>query len=228
MSGLQPHPADEARPNRSIRKTRHALADALMAAITEKPYKDVTVQDVIDRADVARSTFYAHFVDKDSLLVEALRLRRGQHVEATPIGEDRRDEAFGWSLGMFDWSLAFARGFSCAEPAYRASISDPSCVLAVQEMEHELDDLVRRDLAQLARRSPEGVPDVVVLSVVKTFMSVMTWWLEHPDALTPDEVDAIFRTLAVPGASAALGVPVTPDAPPAALGRLVEAALQRG
>ena len=53
--------------DRRIRRTRRALQDALVALIVERGYQRTTVQDVLDRADVGRSTFYAHFRDKDAL-----------------------------------------------------------------------------------------------------------------------------------------------------------------
>ena len=60
------------RPDRRVGKTRRALKEALTDLILEKGYEGVTVQDVIDRADVGRSTFYAHFIDKDDLLMAIL------------------------------------------------------------------------------------------------------------------------------------------------------------
>jgi AcrR family transcriptional regulator len=54
--------------DRRVRRTRRALHDALLTLMTEKSYDAVTVQDIIDRADVGRSTFYSHFTDKRDLL----------------------------------------------------------------------------------------------------------------------------------------------------------------
>jgi AcrR family transcriptional regulator len=53
--------------DRRVRRTRRALRAALLELVTERGYDKVTVQDVLDRADVGRSTFYAHFRDKDAL-----------------------------------------------------------------------------------------------------------------------------------------------------------------
>ncbi|MBB5914983.1 AcrR family transcriptional regulator [Nocardia transvalensis] len=55
--------------DRRVRKTRRTLHEALIGLMLERGYARVTVQDVLDRADVGRSTFYAHFRNKDDLLV---------------------------------------------------------------------------------------------------------------------------------------------------------------
>src|SRR5687768_3006202 len=55
--------------DRRIQKTRKLLLDALIALTIEKGYEKVTIQDIIDRANVGRSTFYSHFESKDQLLI---------------------------------------------------------------------------------------------------------------------------------------------------------------
>src|ERR671915_1308664 len=52
-----------------VQRTRDALGDALVALMQEKPFDTITVQDVLDRAHVSRSTFYTHYSDKDDLLM---------------------------------------------------------------------------------------------------------------------------------------------------------------
>lgn len=56
-------------PDRRIQKTRKLLSDALISLIIEKGYDAVTIQDILDRANVGRSTFYAHFENKEHLLL---------------------------------------------------------------------------------------------------------------------------------------------------------------
>ncbi|WP_459545103.1 TetR/AcrR family transcriptional regulator [Nocardia sp. X0981] len=56
-------------PDRRVRRTRNALHRALIELMLQRPYERITVADVITRADIGRSTFYAHFRDKDDLLV---------------------------------------------------------------------------------------------------------------------------------------------------------------
>ena len=55
-------------PDRRVQKTRKLLQEALIDLVAEKGYESVTIQEVLDRANVGRSTFYAHFPDKEHLL----------------------------------------------------------------------------------------------------------------------------------------------------------------
>jgi AcrR family transcriptional regulator len=55
--------------DRRVQRTRTMLFDALLDLIIEKGYEAITVQDIIDRANVGRSTFYSHFSDKEQLLL---------------------------------------------------------------------------------------------------------------------------------------------------------------
>ena len=57
-----------------VRRTRARLGSALVALIHEKPFNDVTVQEVLDRASVGRSTFYLHFRNKNDLLLSQLEM----------------------------------------------------------------------------------------------------------------------------------------------------------
>ncbi|MCX0274168.1 TetR/AcrR family transcriptional regulator [Nocardia zapadnayensis] len=56
-------------PDRRVHRTRKALHRALIELMMERPYGRITVSNVIARADIGRSTFYAHYRDKDDLLV---------------------------------------------------------------------------------------------------------------------------------------------------------------
>jgi AcrR family transcriptional regulator len=57
--------------DRRVRKTQVALIGAFVELVLEKRYDAITIQDLLDRADVGRSTFYAHYRGKDDLLAKS-------------------------------------------------------------------------------------------------------------------------------------------------------------
>ncbi|WP_280260729.1 TetR/AcrR family transcriptional regulator [Nocardia abscessus] len=57
--------------DRRVRRTRALLHRALIELMVERAYDRITVRDILDRADVGRSTFYAHYRDKDDLLLRS-------------------------------------------------------------------------------------------------------------------------------------------------------------
>ena len=59
----------EKKEDQRVQRTRDRLGDALISLLVKKPFDDITVQDVLDRAGVSRSTFYAHYRDKNDLFL---------------------------------------------------------------------------------------------------------------------------------------------------------------
>ena len=54
--------------DRRSQRTRRLVISAMMELLSEKRYDAITVQDLLDRADIGRSTFYAHYFDKEDVL----------------------------------------------------------------------------------------------------------------------------------------------------------------
>ena len=183
---------DEARsrPDRRVGKTRKALKEALTDLILEQGYEPVTVQDVIDRADVGRSTFYAHFVDKDDLLMAILADLEMPGLDPSTWKPD--DPAFGWTLALF-------RHFGSVKRLFKAVASSS---LARRETTRRLEELTRAELTRLnaARRLDAFRLETIVRFLVGTFIGFMDWWMrEENDHLPAEQVDHAFRALVLPG-----------------------------
>jgi AcrR family transcriptional regulator len=182
-----------ARPDRRVGKTRKALKEALTDLILEKGYESVTVQDVINRADVGRSTFYAHFVDKDDLLMATLADLDMPGPDTDSWTGD--DPAFGWTLELF-------RHFGSGKRLFKAVASGDGGALARRETTRRLETLVRAELSRLqaAQRLDAFKVETVVRFLVGTFIGFMDWWMREENAhLPPEQIDHAFRSLVLPG-----------------------------
>jgi AcrR family transcriptional regulator len=83
--------------DRRVRRTRNRLGQALLELIMEKGYDDITIQDITDRADLNRATFYLHYSSKEELLLVTLEERFDELVgrfdqlsAERPIWEDKQ------------------------------------------------------------------------------------------------------------------------------------------
>src|ERR1700722_29364 len=74
----KPGGSGAAAPDRRVRRTRKLLHDAFLSLVIEKGYEKTTIQDILDLADVGRSTFYMHYQDKEALLTASFDEMRAQ------------------------------------------------------------------------------------------------------------------------------------------------------
>jgi AcrR family transcriptional regulator len=181
-------------PDRRIRRSRRALQDALIGLMTEKSYVAVTVQDIIDRADVGRSTFYTHYTGKDALLRDNFATLRSLVEQPIPREPGNRRRLLRFSLPLFQHVRAESR-------LARALFGRPGGGPVLRQIEQMLEDMVRAELADLfATDRPSRVPeDAVVRYVVGAYLALLTWWLDAEPALSPEEADRIFQALVAPG-----------------------------
>lgn len=191
-------------PDRRVQRTRSSLRGALYALLQEVPYDGITVQRILDRANVGRSTFYTHFAGKDDLLLSGLDELQAMLEEAHRRERTAADPAarlVGFSRAMFDHVDEFRQG-------YLALVSARVWPTLRQRVEEILAELVRRgspaEMRRLERRrparsaEPEMPVELFVHWITSSFMAVLTWWIDEKSRLTPAEIDERFRALVVP------------------------------
>jgi len=181
--------------DRRVQRTRQLLQDALISMMIEKGYEATTVQDIIDRANVGRATFYAHFADKETLLTSRLEDLRNSLSER----QRQAPGSLGFSLAMLEHARSHL-------PVWSAIVGRDSGALVLQRIQSMIAALVDVDMRALAFKGTPAQRDLAVQYVAGAFMAVLTWWLDQGAKLPPEEVDAIFRRLVMQGVAGEWGL----------------------
>ena len=186
------------REDRRVTRTRRILKDALIALILEKGYSALTVQEILDRADVGRATFYAHYQDKEALLLGVFAdlrdaLRAG-FAGVTPEDVARFGEGIGLTLPLFAHAAQQRR-------LYRALLGSRDGAVLLGYLRDVLAAPLEEHLrvaAASSGHSPSPVP-VMVAAYVSAVLGVLVWWLEADAPYTPEEMDRMVERLLSPG-----------------------------
>jgi AcrR family transcriptional regulator len=182
--------------DRRIQKTKNLLHEALGSLIREKPYDAIVVREILDCANVGRSTFYMHFRDKDDLLVSAIHdMLRSVHATKLPSSGKRYERIVRFSLPIFE-HIQQHRHAGAAKMGTRGR------AIIHEHLQRVLAQLIADDVKEdfQSRRKTAGQipPDLIVQYMASTFILVLNWWVETSSPLPPKEVNDLFRALTLP------------------------------
>ncbi len=186
----KPVPA-RTKTDRRVLRTRDALGDALVALMHEKNFDDITVQEVLDRAGVGRSTFYAQYSGKDdlffsdvedflALVSHALQQHGASAKRLLPVRE-----FFAHLRDMREFHAALAKSgklndvWALARGTFARSIE-----------ERLLAAGVKMDPAQRSARAH---------ALAGSFFSLLDWWIDKGMKTDPREMDDLFHRMAWSG-----------------------------
>ncbi len=179
--------------DRRVQRTRRALTEALIALILERGWDGFGIGELCQRADVGRSTFYTHFADKEDVVGAGFEdLRRALRAQLQAGSDPPRP--LGFSLGLLDHAHGHRRLF-------QALIGKRSWHIVQRKFHGLVTELVKEDLAPLLPAGPRR--DGAVAFLAGGFFDLLTWSLEARGPHTPEQVDALFHTLAAPVLAAA-------------------------
>src|SRR5215207_1076365 len=186
------------RQDRRTRRTRQLLRDAFVALLKEKRYEDISVQDIIERADVARSTFYVHYVDKEDLLVG----RWGVFASNLGIHADdlKHEENKGHSLLS---TLGWFHHIQAQGDLLKIIAKDPAMDLAMKTLHGILiEDMQMRIQNHLPENGNASLPPSLIIDYLAgSLMTLLKWWVKQGMSYPPERMDEIFQQLTMQGVS---------------------------
>jgi AcrR family transcriptional regulator len=181
--------------DRRIEKTENLLHRALAELIREKPYDAIVVKEILDRADVGRSTFYMHFRDKDDLLVRSI-----SHMVAAVDPKHPSASCKPYER-MIGFSIAVFEHIHQHRQDARAKMGAKGRALIHEHLRGAIAERIADDLrgSFSGRRKAPAIPtDILVQYVATTFILVLNWWVESASPLRPKDVNDVFRALVLP------------------------------
>jgi AcrR family transcriptional regulator len=172
-----------------VRRTRDALGDALVALMQEKPFDTITVQDVLDRAKVGRSTFYAHFSDKDDLLMSDAEEFFESIANVLSVRGDKSDRVF--PVKEFFSHITEAKQFLDALMAsgkFHDNMELAHGIFA-RGIERRLSELPRGQGISAAERP------AIAFAHAGALLSLLSWWVDRGMRQPPEEMDQLFHKM---------------------------------
>lgn len=178
--------------DRRQKKTREAIFKAFTTLLSEKNYNQISVQEIIDAADVGRTTFYAHFETKDFLL-KALCEELFGHII---------DTAMGLPHGHYHYSCGSATDSVFLHLLQHLQENDRNILELLSSQNNEIflryfkDNLKKLIMSQYADKGllkntklPE---DYLVNHISSTFVETVSWWIAHKMEESPEIITEYF------------------------------------
>jgi len=183
-----------------VRRTERRLREAIVSLLHEKSYPAIVVNEILERADVGRSAFYAHFPNKDALLASGIE----QMLHATP------PRALPSSVGRFGCALRFSfpvfEYIGQCRHAGGTKMGIKGRRIVHQHLHRVLVEHIRDEVGRGFADERASMPaDLATEYIVTTFILVLNWWVESRSGLSAREVDDMFLALVAPALTSAVG-----------------------
>ena len=159
--------------DRRVQRSKQFMYSALMNLVAEKPFEKITVQDILDRANVGRTTFYAHFQSKEDLFLSSHEqiinaISRSFFTEDGSLRVEPSTELIAFlqlSQGSRDMYYYLTGG------------SDRGDVLRL--LKERIATQLEAQLHTLFREEESTIPFTVLAQhIASSLVSLSSWWME--------------------------------------------------
>lgn len=177
-----------------VERTRRSLQQALVELARERPLEEITISDIVGRADVNRSSFYQHYSDKETLLADALDAAAedaGALILDVEAESAEPPEALVTYLQHLEHNVDL----------YRRVFGPHGSAVAEARLRARIELIVRDGVTHSGTSVFEGLPlDVVGAGIAGSALGVVQAWIAR-DPLPPAETAAqwMWRVIVGPG-----------------------------
>ena len=184
--------------DRRQKKTREAIFQAFTTLLARKNYSQISVQEIIDQADIGRTTFYAHFETKDYLL-KALCEELFGHITGTAMGLPHGHTHASHGAGSDSVYLHLFRHLQENDSRILDLLASQNNEIFLRYFKENLKKLILSQYAGKGLSIPSGLPeDFLINHISSSFVETVDWWLSHGRKETPEELNGYFLNVLQP------------------------------
>ena len=173
--------------DRRLRKNKKAVFDAFTELLSTKSYSEISIQEIIEKADIGRSTFYSHFRTKSELL-KTLCDDIFEHVFAKDLSkEENHDFSVQKDLRS---ELTHILYHLQEKMTYLSSIlRSESGETFVRTFKNQIRVLFENELKT---QENDGIPmNYLINSLICDFTETVRWWSIN-QRYSPEEIVRFF------------------------------------
>lgn len=183
--------------DRRQKKSRTAIFQSFSSLLTEKSYSRITVQEIIDRADVGRTTFYAHFETKDGLL-KALCENLFGHIISTAKDCSHTHGLYSDKSAPESIFCHLLHHLEENDSNVLGLLSGESSEIFLRYFKDSLKELIKSQFALTGHICNELPEDFLVNHISSSFVEMVLWWIKGGLREKPEKLDEYFRAVIEP------------------------------
>jgi AcrR family transcriptional regulator len=178
--------------DRRQRKTREAIFNAFTELLSKKHYSQITVGEIIEKADIGRATFYSHFETKDFLLKELCEELFCHIFDATEDGGEKHQHIFACDAPS-SVVLHLLQHLQKNDNNILDLLGCENNELFLRYFRSDLNRLIENQLPLFAARKSEKLPNSFwVDHIAATFVQTLQWWIDNGMEQSPETVTEYF------------------------------------
>ncbi|MGB9521705.1 MAG: TetR/AcrR family transcriptional regulator [Anaerolineales bacterium] len=181
------------RPDRRVLRTRSMLREAFVALLLEKDFDTISIQEITDRANLGRATFYLHYRSKEELLTECIEFLVEDFIQRMQVFPPEK-----WSFTEIAPLVAVFVYARQQNELYRVLMRGSAGIIASRRL-HELIVEHSQQTWQNQLKEIQLLPklplDFMSNYFAGSLLALVFWWLESGSTYSEEEMAKMFRQI---------------------------------
>ncbi len=184
--------------DRRQKKTKNAIFQAFSELLAKKHYNQISVQEIIDKADIGRTTFYAHFETKDYLLKDLCEELFG-HIIDTAMGLPHGHYHYSCGNETDSVFLHLIRHLQENDTNILGLLSSQNNEIFLRYFKENLKHLIKIQYADTGKLNNSKLPEEYLINhISSSFVETVDWWLSNNMKETPEQLTEYFLSVIEP------------------------------